>query len=43
MPRLKNRGVGRMLVHDIAKVRSVCLLHAMALNPLHAQGLRCAA
>jgi transposase len=40
--KMKNRGFGRMLVHGIAKVRSVCLLHAIALNLLHAQGLRCA-
>jgi transposase len=41
--KMKNRGFGRMLVHGKAKVRSVCLLHAMALNLLHAQGLRCEA
>jgi len=30
--RLKNRGFGRMLVHGLRKVRSVCLLHALAHN-----------
>jgi transposase len=41
--KMKNRGFGRVLVHGIAKVRSVCLLQAIAHNLLHAQGLRCAA
>jgi hypothetical protein len=41
--KMKNRGFDRMLVHGIAKVRSVCLLHAIAHNLLHAQGLRSAA
>ncbi len=41
--KMKNRGFGRMLVHGIAKVRSVCLLHAIAQNLLHAHGLRSAA
>ena len=38
--KMKNRGFGRMLVHGIAKVRAVCLLHAIAHNLLHAHGLR---
>jgi Transposase DDE domain len=38
--KMKNRGFGRMLVHGIAKVRPVCLLHAIAHNLLHAHGLR---
>ena len=38
--KMKNRGFGRMLVHGIAAVRSVCMLHAIAHNLLHAQGLR---
>ena len=37
---MKNRGFGRMLVHGIAKVRSVCLLHAIAHNLLQAHRLR---
>ena len=41
--KMKNRGFGRMLVHGIAKVLSVCLLHAIAQNLLHAHGLRSAA
>jgi transposase len=41
--KMKNRGFGRMLVHGIAKVRAVCLLHAIAHNLLHAHGLRSAA
>jgi hypothetical protein len=32
-----------MLVHGIAGVRSVCLLHAITHNLLHAHGLRSAA
>jgi transposase len=40
--KMKNRGFGRMLVHGKAKVRVVCLLHALAHNLLHAAGLRCA-
>jgi transposase len=38
--KMKNRGFGRMLVHGIAKVRVVCLLHALAHNLLHAQWWR---
>ena len=38
--KMKNRGFGRMLVHGIATVWSVCLLHAIAHNVLHAHGLR---
>jgi hypothetical protein len=30
-----------MPVHGKATVRSVCVLHAIAHNLLHAQGLRC--
>ena len=30
--RMKNRGFGTMLVRGIAKVRAVCLLHALAHN-----------
>ena len=41
--KMKNRGFGRMLVHGRAKVRCVCLLHAMAHNLLHVQALRRAA
>jgi transposase len=41
--KMKNRGFDRMPVHGIAKVRSVCLLHAIAHNLLHAHGLRSAA
>ena len=41
--KMKNRGFGRMPVHGIAKLRSVCLLHAIAHNLLHAHGLRSAA
>ena len=40
--KMKNRGFGRMLVHGIAKVRSVCFLQAIAHNLLHAHGVRCA-
>ena len=40
--KMKNRGFGRMLVHGIAKVRVVCLLHALAHNLLHAYTRRCA-
>jgi transposase len=41
--RMKNRGFGRMPVHGIAKVRAVCLLHALAHNLLLALRLRAAA
>ena len=41
--KMKNRVFGRMLVHGIAGVRSVCLLHAITHNLLHAHGLRSAA
>ncbi len=41
--KMKNRGFGRMLVHGIAKVRSVCFLQAIAHNLLHAHRVRCAA
>lgn len=37
---MKNRGFGRMAVHGLAKVRVVCLLHAIAHNLLHAQSRR---
>jgi transposase len=40
---MKNRGFARMLVHGIAKVRAVCLLHALAHNFLQAGRLRAAA
>jgi hypothetical protein len=30
--RLKNRGLGRMLVRGLAKIRTVCLLHAVTQN-----------
>ena len=33
--KMKNRGFARMLVHGIAKVRGVCLLHALAHNLMH--------
>jgi hypothetical protein len=33
---MKHRGLGRVLVHGVAKVRVVCLLHAIAHNLLHA-------
>lgn len=38
--KMKNRGFARMLVHGIAKVRAVCLLHALAHNLLHAHHRR---
>ena len=41
--KMKNRGFGRMLVHGIAKVRVVCLLHALAHDLLQAHRLRTAA
>lgn len=41
--KMKNRGFGRMLVHGIARVRIVCLLHALAHNLLQACRLRAAA
>lgn len=41
--RMKNRGLGRMLVHGIAKVRSVCLLNALAHNLMWADSVRAAA
>jgi transposase len=39
---LKNRGFGRMLVRGLAKVRAVCLLHALAHNLGWAHSLRLA-
>ena len=41
--KLKNRGFGRMLVHGLKKVRSVCLLHALAHNLMQAVFMRTAA
>lgn len=41
--KMKNRGFARMLVHGVKAVRSVCCLHAIAHNFLHAVGLRCRA
>jgi transposase len=41
--RMKNRGLVRMLVHGIAKVRSVCLLNGLAHNLLWAHSVRAAA
>jgi hypothetical protein len=41
--KMKNRGFGRMLVNGLATIRSVCLLHALALNLLNAHRLRRAA
>lgn len=41
--RLKNRGSGQMLVHGLKKVRSVCLLHALAHNLMQASYLRAVA
>jgi transposase len=41
--KMKNRGFGRMLVHGLAKVRSVCLLHALAHNLMQARFARLAA
>lgn len=40
--KLKNRGFARMLLHGIAKVRNICLLHALAHNLLQACRLRAA-
>lgn len=40
---LKNRGFGRLLVRGLAKVRAVCLLHALAHNLACALGMRRAA
>jgi transposase len=40
--KMKNRGFARMLVHGIAKVRVVCLLHALAHNLVHAHHMRTA-
>jgi transposase len=40
--KMKNRGFGRMLVHGLAKVRVVCLLHVLAHNLLRAEALRAA-
>jgi hypothetical protein len=38
--KMKNNGFGRMLVHGLAKVRSVCFLHALANNLQNAHRLR---
>jgi transposase len=38
--KMKNRGLARMPVHGLKAVRSVCLLHAIAHNFLHAICLR---
>jgi hypothetical protein len=40
--KMKNRGFARMAVHGIAKVRAVCLLHALAHNMMQAHGMRAA-
>jgi transposase len=40
--KMKNRGFARMLVHGIATVRVVCLLHALAHNMMHARHMRAA-
>ena len=40
--KMKNRGFARMLVHGIAKVRAVCLLHALAHNLMQAHWMRAA-
>jgi transposase len=40
--KMKNRGFVRMAVHGIAKVRVVCLLHALAHNMMQAHGMRAA-
>lgn len=40
--KLKNRGFGHMLVHGLKKVGSVCMLHALAHNLMHAVFLRTA-
>jgi len=39
---LKNRGFGHMVVRGLAKVRAVCLLHALAHNLCRALTLRAA-
>jgi len=39
---MKNRGFDRMPVHGLARVRAVCLLHALAHNLLRAHWLRAA-
>ena len=41
--KMKNHGFGRMPVHGVAKVRVVCLLHALAHNLRQALRLRAAA
>jgi transposase len=41
--RLKNRGFGRVLVDGLAKVRSVCLMHALAHNLMWSCSVRTAA
>lgn len=38
--RMKNRGFGRMPVHGITAVRSVCYMHAITQNMWHAHSLR---
>lgn len=40
--RLKQRGLGRLLVRGLAKVQAVAVLHALAHNLLTAQRLRAA-
>lgn len=40
--KMKNRGFARMPVHGIAKVRVVCLLHALAHNMMQANWMRAA-
>ena len=40
--KIKNRGFGRMLVRGLARVRCVCLLHALTHNLLHALTRRAA-
>jgi len=40
--KMKNRGFARMAVHGIAKVRVVCLLHALAHNMMQAHAMRSA-
>lgn len=40
--KMKNRGFGRMPVHGIARVRVVCLMHALAHNLMQALHLRAA-
>lgn len=41
--RMKNRGFARMLIHGIAKARSVCLLHGLAHSLLWADRLHAVA